>query len=141
MFWLKNVQISTQYNTILQPKAGTYDEPFRLPMDHDIFKRLSTILVSGAKAAENDQWVPLGAQGVNVIYRLAEKPDLICGDMMKQLAEEIMTSQSPDHGDGKQFYSIKFKNYTKVTIEIQFHLVSLVLKIGVKKSMNFFHQC
>ena len=34
----------------------------------------------------------MAEQAVNVIYKLAEHPDLICGDMLKQLAQKVMAS-------------------------------------------------
>lgn len=44
----------------------------------------------GISDASTHHWIPLAEQAVNVIYKLAEFPDTICGDILKLLAKEMM---------------------------------------------------
>ncbi|CAH1774609.1 unnamed protein product [Owenia fusiformis] len=76
-------------------KAGSFVEPFRFPQDHDIFTRLADILVAGVSNLESPFWVPMGEQAINVIYKLAEHPDVIATDIVMRLIKEIKgTSES-----------------------------------------------
>ncbi len=59
----------------------------RFPQDPEIFQRLSHLLVSGLGKVEKDQWVPMAEQALSVIYKLAEHPDAICGDIITKLIQ------------------------------------------------------
>ena len=41
-------------------------------------------------------------QGINVIYKLAESPDSICGDLIKKLTQESCQLEKPAEKDGEQ---------------------------------------
>ncbi|XP_052761140.1 condensin complex subunit 1-like isoform X1 [Mya arenaria] len=69
-------------------KGDVGSEPYRLPETHEMFTSLSRILVKSAPDLENRYWIPLMEQAVNVIYKLAECPDQICGDLIKKLCTE-----------------------------------------------------
>ncbi|KAK3104798.1 hypothetical protein FSP39_010318 [Pinctada imbricata] len=71
-------------------------EPYRLPQGHEMFTRLHDILVNGSSQLNNPYWVPLSEQAVNVIYKLAEHPDVICGDIIKQMAKEVIKAEKLD---------------------------------------------
>lgn len=71
-----------------QLKGDVGSEPYRLSETHDMFTSLTRILVKSANDLENRYWIPLMEQAVNVIYKLAEFPDKICGDLIKKLAME-----------------------------------------------------
>ena len=53
-----------------------------------MFTSLTRILVKSANDLENRFWIPLMEQAINVIYKLAEVPDNICGELIKKLALE-----------------------------------------------------
>ena len=41
-------------------------------------------------------------QGINVIYKLAESPDSICGDLIKKLTQETCQMEKPGEDGEKQ---------------------------------------
>ena len=41
-------------------------------------------------------------QGINVIYKLAESPDSICGDLIKKLTQESCQLEKPAEKDDEQ---------------------------------------
>ena len=45
---------------------------------------------------EKVHWLPLAEQAVNTIYRLAEHPDTVCGDIVKKLAAAIIKAGQSD---------------------------------------------
>lgn len=47
----------------------------------------------GVQMLDNPYWIPFGEQAVNVIYKLAEHPDIICGDIIKALAKEVIKAE------------------------------------------------
>ncbi|XP_060583069.1 condensin complex subunit 1-like isoform X2 [Ruditapes philippinarum] len=69
-------------------KGDVASDPYRLSETHDMFTSLTRILVKSATDLENRYWIPLMEQAVNVIYKLAESPDIICGDLIKKLSKE-----------------------------------------------------
>jgi len=48
----------------------------------------------GMTRADASHWVPMAGQAVSLIYKLAEHPDIICGDIIKQQAYTILGSMS-----------------------------------------------
>ena len=81
-------------------KGDVGSEPYRLSETHDMFTSLTRILVKSATDLENRYWIPLMEQAVNVMYKLAESPDIICGDLIKKLAKEC--SQTGDNCEEKE---------------------------------------
>lgn len=51
------------------------------------------VYVLGVQQFENSYWIPFGEQAINVIYKLAEHPDIICGDIIKALAKEVIKAE------------------------------------------------
>ncbi|XP_022111340.1 condensin complex subunit 1-like isoform X2 [Acanthaster planci] len=83
-----------------KPKVLGGEEPFRFPADHQIFTRLSTILITGITDLQKNHWLPLAEQAINTIYRLAEHPDRVCGDIIRGLAAAVLTTdQSQEKTD------------------------------------------
>ncbi|XP_061198116.1 condensin complex subunit 1-like [Saccostrea echinata] len=68
-------------------------EPFRFPQNHDMFDRIQTLLINGVQQLDNPYWIPFAEQAINVIYKLAEHPDIICGDIIKALAKEVIKAE------------------------------------------------
>lgn len=73
---------------MFQAKGTVPSEPYRLSETHDMFTSLVRILCKSATDLDNKYWIPLMEQAINVIYKLAECPDKICGDLIKKLAME-----------------------------------------------------
>ncbi|XP_022328669.2 condensin complex subunit 1-like isoform X1 [Crassostrea virginica] len=68
-------------------------EPLRFPQNYQMFERLQTLLIDGVQQLDNPHWIPFGEQAINVIYKLAEHPDIICGDVIKALAKEVTKAE------------------------------------------------
>ena len=68
-----------------------------------MFTSLTRILVKSANDLENRFWIPLMEQAINVIYKLAEVPDNICGELIKKLALEsgkvLADCEKGDHSE------------------------------------------
>jgi len=45
-------------------------------------------------AADKHNWCPLAEQAISLTYRLAEHPDIICADIIKQQATALL---APKH--------------------------------------------
>lgn len=67
-----------------------------------MFTSLVRILVKTANDLENRYWISLMEQAINVIYKLAEFPDKICGDLIKKLAMEGGNVVSEEEGTNKE---------------------------------------
>ena len=55
----------------------------------------------GVSDLSSQHWVPFSVQAVTTLYRLAEHPDQICGDIIKQLAAVIIKGDEQDGNAGK----------------------------------------
>ncbi|XP_067659519.1 condensin complex subunit 1-like [Haliotis asinina] len=86
--------------SVKKNRGETAAEPFRLPQSHDLFSRLSHLLVSGVTKVDNPHWIPLAELSVNVIYKLSEHPDLVCGDILKALTVKTRQLCQESGGDG-----------------------------------------
>lgn len=71
-------------------KGAVAKKPYRLPEDHEMFTRLSDLLISGVTDEKNSHWTPLAEQAVKVIYKLSEYPDGICGNIIKSIADKLI---------------------------------------------------
>ncbi|XP_065053020.1 condensin complex subunit 1-like isoform X1 [Rhopilema esculentum] len=77
--------------TVKDKKINNADkEPFRFPQDHEIFEKLELILVKGLQRTDVSSWSSLALQAVNVIYQLAEHPDIICAKLIKNLIRALV---------------------------------------------------
>ncbi|OWF35443.1 condensin complex subunit 1-like [Mizuhopecten yessoensis] len=77
-------------------KGQVAGKPFRLPQDHDMFTRLSHILVKGVADVENRYWIPLAEQAVKVIYKLSNHPDAVCGEIIRKVINEFQRVNEAD---------------------------------------------
>nr|XP_054768299.1 condensin complex subunit 1-like [Lytechinus pictus] len=76
-----------------KPKVLSGKEQFRFDSTHEIFSKLGDILVQGMTEQENKYWVPLAETAVKTIYRLAEHPDILSGEILKRLAAVLLASR------------------------------------------------
>ncbi|XP_066297362.1 condensin complex subunit 1-like [Branchiostoma lanceolatum] len=77
-------------------KAGCHEEPLRFPADHDMFTGLANILVNGVENLANPYWIPLMEQGLNVVYRLSETPDIVIGNIIKGVATVVLQAREAE---------------------------------------------
>ncbi|XP_022241936.1 condensin complex subunit 1-like [Limulus polyphemus] len=75
-----------------KPSVEAKNPPLKFPKDHEIFVKLSDILVRGLLKLDDTSYVPMVEQAVNAIYKLGEHPDLICGDILKQLNQVLLNN-------------------------------------------------
>jgi len=54
--------------------------------------------VSGMLNVEKNNWCPMAEQAINLIYRLAEHPDVICADIIKKQAAALLPPKSEAAG-------------------------------------------
>ncbi|XP_041377786.1 condensin complex subunit 1-like [Gigantopelta aegis] len=85
---------------VIKVRGEVSPKPFKLPESHEAFSRLSHLLVTGVANIENNYWIPLSEQAVNVIYRLSENPDAVCGTIIKKLADVMCKSFTEEEGQG-----------------------------------------
>ncbi|KAK7207781.1 condensin complex subunit 1 [Myxozyma melibiosi] len=62
----------------------------KLPEDHAIFQRLCSIIEA---YSENKEWYPLAEQAINAVFSLAKKPDLLCGNVIKQKTRAVFGNE------------------------------------------------
>ncbi|XP_006814852.2 condensin complex subunit 1-like [Saccoglossus kowalevskii] len=77
-------------------KGGEAEEPFRFPKDHEMFDKLTELIVKGISKLDDPFWVPMTEQAINVIYRLGEQPDIRCASIIKQLIEVVLGDSEQD---------------------------------------------
>ncbi|KAF2368286.1 Condensin complex subunit 1 C-terminal [Trinorchestia longiramus] len=77
-----------------KPKTEDASPPFRLESDHEMFSRLSDLLVDGITRDEDRQYAPMAVQAVTTIYALSEHPDRICGSIIERLQEKMKMLRS-----------------------------------------------
>ncbi|XP_052287084.1 condensin complex subunit 1-like isoform X2 [Dreissena polymorpha] len=80
-------------------KGDVGNEPYRLAETHEMFTSLTRILMKSARDLENRYWISLMEQAINVIYKLAEGPDQICGELIKKLALECSQMEAGKTGN------------------------------------------
>ncbi|XP_055958438.1 condensin complex subunit 1 isoform X2 [Patella vulgata] len=98
-------------------KGEVAAEPYKFSENHEMFTRLSYLLVNAVTNTETRVWVPFGEQAINVIYKLSEQPDTISGEIIKKLAQEVgkacQIGQSPGESHiGSQEKSASLSNVT-----------------------------
>ncbi|XP_076315224.1 condensin complex subunit 1-like isoform X2 [Tachypleus tridentatus] len=97
-----------------KPSVEAKSPPFKFPKDHEIFVKLSDILVKGLLKLDDKYYVPMVEQAINTIYKLGEHPDLICGDILKQLYQVMLnnpdTDQKESEDAGEQAFNLKLES-------------------------------
>ena len=59
------------------------DKTLRLDIQNPIFKRLQDAILHQSRSKE---WFGMAEQAINTIYNLSEHPDILCNDLIKDLA-------------------------------------------------------
>ncbi|XP_076036312.1 CAP-D2 condensin subunit [Oratosquilla oratoria] len=87
---------------VTNPKTESAQAPQRYQQDHEIFTRLSHILVDGVSKQSDRMYSPMAIQAVNTIYALAEHPDVICGEIVKALCKTMRIMQEENAVDNPE---------------------------------------
>ena len=61
--------------------------------------RVLVCVLLGIQKLEKCDWTPMAEQAINVVYFLAEHPDVICGNIVKQLAGCLTQKEDPRDDD------------------------------------------
>ncbi|XP_047488430.1 condensin complex subunit 1-like isoform X2 [Penaeus chinensis] len=88
-----------------KPKTDDPNPPNRFNRDHEIFERLTKILLEGLNILEDRQYSPMAVEAVSLIYSLAEHPDLICGEILQEMSKIMLshhTEAADSASDGSQ---------------------------------------
>lgn len=78
------------------PKLESKETFFRLPKTHELFERLSNILISGITQIEDKFWPMLCNESIKMIFKLAENPDYICEQLVRNIIKELLKVTETD---------------------------------------------
>ncbi|KAI9068415.1 hypothetical protein FKP32DRAFT_1587688 [Trametes sanguinea] len=67
-------------------KGSLLDKTIRLGMDNPLFRKLQDAVERPCRSKE---WFPMAEQAINTIYALGERPDVLCGNLIKNLAKRV----------------------------------------------------
>jgi len=65
------------------------------------FVSLSELNITGISDVGNQYWIPLAEQGIKLIYNLSDHPDIVCADVVKKLAGEVMRLNNQTQSEDK----------------------------------------
>ena len=68
------------------------DKPFRLPPSHQMFQRISSILINEVANTEVSYWSSFAEQAIATVYKLADQPDELCSSLLKSLTAKVFSS-------------------------------------------------
>ncbi|XP_067144493.1 condensin complex subunit 1-like isoform X2 [Centruroides vittatus] len=79
------------------------NKSYYFPNEDVMFKKLSDVLVKGVIKLNDHFWIPMAEQAINVIYKLAHRPDKLCAKIMEEFSHLVSDSQSPFSEDTSRF--------------------------------------
>ena len=74
-----------------RPTVENCEMFFKLPKDDLLFTKISQLLFA-TFTNSSSHWIMMCAEFIKVIFLLAEKPDLICEEIIRQLLEQLLNS-------------------------------------------------
>ncbi|XP_071442798.1 condensin complex subunit 1-like [Hetaerina americana] len=85
-------------------KQDPLDPPLRLPSNHIIFTTLCDIVLKGLWDFQDYYYTPMASLAIDVIYQMAEKPDTLCGHLIKDICtgmkDRFMFSKASEGVEG-----------------------------------------
>ncbi|XP_021926834.1 condensin complex subunit 1 isoform X2 [Zootermopsis nevadensis] len=87
-----------------KPPTNSPTPPLRFPKDHEIFTSIFKILTSGFWNVDDNYYIPMSAEAVDVTYQLAEQPDVICGELIKELLDQVKQGKPPENPGNNQVF-------------------------------------
>ena len=67
-------------------KGSLLDKSLRIDMENPLFRKLQDAIERPCRTKE---WFPMAEQAINTIYTLAERPDIICANLIKNLTRRV----------------------------------------------------
>ena len=86
--------IALQKVSIEKPKAEDSVHSYRLDKGHKMFLELNRILIDGLANLEDTYYVPMSEEALKVIYKLAENPDVLCEDILRDMMRYVLTFEA-----------------------------------------------
>ncbi|KAK3726740.1 hypothetical protein QZH41_008305, partial [Actinostola sp. cb2023] len=80
------------------------EEPFRFSYSHEIFERLTHLIVTGISKVDDIHFAPMAEQAINVIYTLSEHPEMVCENIIRKLVTCLIVrkdTQTPEPNDSQ----------------------------------------
>ncbi|KAI0816821.1 non-SMC mitotic condensation complex subunit 1-domain-containing protein [Trametes gibbosa] len=71
-------------------KGSLLDKSLRIDMDNPLFRKLQDAVERPCRTKE---WFPMAEQAINTVYALGERPDVLCGSVIKNLTRRIFTKK------------------------------------------------
>ncbi|XP_069703056.1 condensin complex subunit 1 [Periplaneta americana] len=82
---------------VRKPSTNSKEPALRFPRDHEIFTNITDILKSGLWNMNDDNYICMSAEAIDVIYQLAEQPDIICGTLLQELIAQVKLGKAPEN--------------------------------------------
>ena len=86
------------YNLTVEDAGSLLDKTLRLDMENPLFRKLQDAIERPCRTKE---WFPMAEQAINTIYALGERPDLLCGKLIKNLTRRVF-GRKPANSSGSQ---------------------------------------
>ncbi|KAI0354000.1 hypothetical protein OH77DRAFT_570986 [Trametes cingulata] len=67
-------------------KGSLLDKTLRIDMENPLFRKLQDAIERPCRTKE---WFPMAEQAINTVYALGERPDILCGNLIKNLARRV----------------------------------------------------
>ncbi|EJF55739.1 hypothetical protein DICSQDRAFT_184215 [Dichomitus squalens LYAD-421 SS1] len=80
-------------------KGSLLDKTLRLDMENPLFRKLQDAIERPCRSKE---WFPMAEQAINTIYALGERPDLLCGKLIKNLTRRAFGRKSATSASSQQ---------------------------------------
>ncbi|KAI0628114.1 non-SMC mitotic condensation complex subunit 1-domain-containing protein [Trametes polyzona] len=78
-------------------KGSLLDKSLRIDMDNALFRKLQDAVERPCRSKE---WFPMAEQAINTVYALGERPDVLCGALIKNLARRVFGKKPAGGGGG-----------------------------------------
>ena len=85
----KALDTTTNKEDPTQRKLQFNNEPFKLPLSHQLFEKISNILVSQFSNKKTIYWMNLAENATHCVFKLADNPILVIESMTSKLIEKI----------------------------------------------------
>ena len=90
------------------PKTDKCELFFRLPQNHILFEKLASLLIEGLDHINDYNYNMMSDTIIKVIFQLAEKPDSICEQLVKQMLQKMLAlTQSEELTNEMQTISLE----------------------------------
>ncbi|KAI0641280.1 non-SMC mitotic condensation complex subunit 1-domain-containing protein [Trametes meyenii] len=77
-------------------KGSLLDKTLRIDMENPLFRKLRDTVERPCRTKE---WFPMAEQAINTVYALGERPDVLCGALIKSLARRVFEKKPAAGGD------------------------------------------